>query len=76
MPKLLKIQHPGENRTLDLLMTTNYIGTPRRHQGNILPFDEKLRVFLLRKVSQEQCCQMVYFQTKNPSLGKFWRALE
>jgi hypothetical protein len=22
-----------------------------------------------------QGCQMVYFQTKNPSLGKFWRAL-
>jgi hypothetical protein len=21
-------------------------------------------------------CQMVYFQTKNPNLGKFWRALE
>jgi hypothetical protein len=24
----------------------------------------------------EQGCQMVYFQTKNPNLGKFWRALE
>jgi hypothetical protein len=23
-----------------------------------------------------QGCQMVYFQTKNPNLGKFWRALE
>jgi hypothetical protein len=23
----------------------------------------------------EQGCQMVYFQTKNPNLGKFWRAL-
>jgi hypothetical protein len=23
-----------------------------------------------------QGCQMVYFRTKNPSLGKFWRALE
>jgi hypothetical protein len=23
-----------------------------------------------------QGCQMVYFQTKNPSMGKFWRALE
>jgi hypothetical protein len=21
-------------------------------------------------------CQMVWFQTKNPHLGKFWRALE
>jgi hypothetical protein len=25
---------------------------------------------------QEQGCQMVYFQTKNTNLGKFWRALE
>jgi hypothetical protein len=24
----------------------------------------------------DQGCQMVYFQTKNPNLGKFWRALE
>jgi hypothetical protein len=24
----------------------------------------------------QQGCQMVYFQTKNPDLGKFWRALE
>jgi hypothetical protein len=24
----------------------------------------------------EQGCQMVYFQTENPNLGKFWRALE
>jgi hypothetical protein len=23
-----------------------------------------------------QGCNMVYFQTKNPNLGKFWRALE
>jgi hypothetical protein len=25
---------------------------------------------------QDQGCQMVCFQTKNPDLGKFWRALE
>jgi hypothetical protein len=24
----------------------------------------------------KQGCQMVSFQTKNPNLGKFWRALE
>jgi hypothetical protein len=24
---------------------------------------------------QDQGCQMVYFQTKNPNLGKFWRSL-
>jgi hypothetical protein len=23
----------------------------------------------------KQGCQMVYFQTKNPNLGRFWRAL-
>jgi DNA-binding LacI/PurR family transcriptional regulator len=25
---------------------------------------------------QVQGCQMVYFQTKNPNLGKYWRALQ
>jgi hypothetical protein len=25
---------------------------------------------------QLQDCQMLYFQSKNPNLGKFWRALE
>jgi hypothetical protein len=24
----------------------------------------------------DQCCQMVYFQTKNPNLGKFWKVLQ
>jgi hypothetical protein len=28
------------------------------------------------KAAAEQGCQMVCFQTKNPNLGKFWRALE
>jgi hypothetical protein len=23
-----------------------------------------------------QCCQMAYFQTKNPNLGKFWKVLQ
>jgi hypothetical protein len=26
--------------------------------------------------TSEQGCQIVSFQTKNPNLGKFWRALE
>jgi hypothetical protein len=26
--------------------------------------------------SQDQGCQMVCFQTKNPNLGKFWRVLQ
>jgi hypothetical protein len=25
---------------------------------------------------REQGCQMVYFQTQNPNLGKFWRAFK
>jgi hypothetical protein len=32
----------------------------------------------IKKISSKSCpkqgCQMVYFQTKNPKLGKFWRA--
>jgi hypothetical protein len=28
------------------------------------------------KARADQGCQLVCFQTKNPSLGKFWRALE
>jgi hypothetical protein len=27
-------------------------------------------------MAQQQGCQMVYFLTKNPNLGTFWRALE
>jgi hypothetical protein len=29
-----------------------------------------------RRSSPPQGCQMVYFQTKNPNLGKLWRVLE
>jgi hypothetical protein len=28
------------------------------------------------KSVEAQGCQMVCFQTKNPNLGKFWKALE
>jgi hypothetical protein len=28
------------------------------------------------KLGPEQGFQMVYFQTKNPNLGKFWKALD
>jgi hypothetical protein len=31
---------------------------------------------LLEKTESEQGCQMVFFQTKNPNVGKFWRALD
>jgi hypothetical protein len=30
----------------------------------------------LSQLGQNQGCQMVCFQTKNPNLGKFWRALD
>jgi hypothetical protein len=31
---------------------------------------------LIRKLRDcGQCCQMVYFQTNNPNLGKFWQSL-
>jgi hypothetical protein len=33
----------------------------------------KQKRFLKRKTSASQGCQMAYFQTKNPDLGKFWR---
>jgi hypothetical protein len=26
--------------------------------------------------AEKQGCQIIYFQTKNPNLGKFWMALE
>jgi hypothetical protein len=26
--------------------------------------------------TENQGCQMIYFQTKNPNLGKFWRVLQ
>jgi hypothetical protein len=29
-----------------------------------------------KRPRDRQGCQMVYFQTKNPNLGKFWRALD
>jgi hypothetical protein len=31
---------------------------------------------LSTKIAVHQGCQMVYFKTKNPELGKFWRALD
>jgi hypothetical protein len=32
--------------------------------------------FFDRTTTNEQGCQMVSFQTKNPNLGKFWRVLD
>jgi hypothetical protein len=41
-----------------------------------LLYNEAVSKFLLIAVGQRQGCQMVYFQTKKPNLGTFWRALE
>jgi hypothetical protein len=30
----------------------------------------------IMRMRSHKGCQMVYFQTKNPNLGKFWRALD
>jgi hypothetical protein len=33
-------------------------------------------ISIKRRLYPDQGCQMVYFETKNPTLGKFWRALD
>jgi hypothetical protein len=38
--------------------------------------DEENTVFCKLSLQKDQGCQMVSFQTENPNLGKFWRALE
>jgi hypothetical protein len=43
--------------------------------GSIKRF-AKLLLFGMPKASVNQGCQMAYFQTKNPDLGKFWRVLQ
>jgi hypothetical protein len=42
------------------------------------PSGKKPSMVVLRRDGRRrnQGCQMVYFQTKNPVLGKFWRALD
>jgi hypothetical protein len=41
-------------------------------------FEPKFPLFALQNTcwNRRQGCQMVLFQTKNPYLGKFWRALD
>jgi hypothetical protein len=36
----------------------------------------KKRITSVTILGTRQGCQMVYFQTKNPNLGKLWRALD
>jgi hypothetical protein len=40
------------------------------------PIHSYFRVNVRLIATSEQGCQMVYFRTKNPNLGKFWRALD
>jgi hypothetical protein len=58
---------------------------PRRHQGNVSYLHWPIQALVLlstrfgtfnRSVCFVQGCQMVYFQTKNSNLGKFWRVLQ
>jgi hypothetical protein len=38
----------------------------------------QIKLFEIRivfRIQEKQCCQMAYFQNKNPDLGKFWRVL-
>jgi hypothetical protein len=42
----------------------------------LFPGKQVNRVFWSESSASEHGCQMVYFQTKNPNLGKFWRVLQ
>jgi hypothetical protein len=42
----------------------------------LLSCDQNFGVVRLKFLSCDQGCQMVCFQTKNPNIGKIWRALE
>jgi hypothetical protein len=53
-------------------MKGNDVKRRRKYSNLFLP--KKIPIFWFH--AQSQGCQMVYFQTKNPDLGKFWRALE
>jgi hypothetical protein len=41
-----------------------------------VPYSSSLQTVSPRWLPLYQGCQMVYFQTKNPNLGKFWSALQ
>jgi hypothetical protein len=44
---------------------------PKESKGPLMGLERKGSLSVL-----EQGCQMVCFQTKNPNVGKIWRALE
>jgi hypothetical protein len=44
--------------------------------SNFQKLSNFLQEFFASGKESLQGCQMVYFQTKNPNLAKYWRALE
>jgi hypothetical protein len=58
---------------LPFLMPKRTLSLSCKNVG-LLNSELKNRKFAFR--CPEQGCQMVCFQTKNPNLGKFWRALD
>jgi hypothetical protein len=80
-PYTLKGFEPGSSVPEAGAMST----VPRRHQGNVSYLHWPIQALVLlstrfgtfnRSVCFVQGCQMVYFQTKNSNLGKFWRVLQ
>jgi hypothetical protein len=64
------------NRSLQSIPNGHEIYLNFPFQG--LPKYSEIGLFWYEKMSSGNIfgCQMVYLQTKNPNLGKFWRALE
>jgi hypothetical protein len=44
--------------------------------GKADPYIKSAEELSLHRITSKQCCQMEYFQNKNPNLGKFWKALQ
>jgi hypothetical protein len=49
-----------------------YVGLSKKRNGDRGEADGQITLY----DGTHQGCQIVFFQTKNPNLGKFWRALE
>jgi hypothetical protein len=47
---------------------------PRMHAGHRRLHQRRIRRY--GDQGDQQGCQMVYFQTENPNLGKYWNALD
>jgi hypothetical protein len=57
-------------------MTFSCSLTSRRYWGYDTWEKSQITFVTTEKESDSQSCQMVYLHTKNPNLGKFWRALD